>query len=168
MSKKKSFLAICMLSFSLVFISCKNTKKEDSNKANTEQNIDEEQTTDKAEKATTSEDEITTNLITENEEEYPRDIAIFEDEDFLKRFKTLVGDAYDSIQANFDTETPIVSDKGVYKFSGCKEHDCPSFHTTVLYDAHEDNLNVLVEKNGQTKVYDENGKIQISEALNVK
>jgi len=38
---------------------------------------------------------------------------------------------------NFNVEAPIVSENGVYKFSGCKKHNCPSFQTIIYYDARQ-------------------------------
>ena len=108
-------------------------------------------------------------LFTENEDKYPQsDLKLLENKDFKERLKLLTGDDYDEIMENFDTETPIVSDNEVYKFTGCKAHNCPSFLTTVLYDAKTDNMNVVVSKLGKVKIYEEDGKITTTKALRVK
>lgn len=108
------------------------------------------------------------NIITENMDKYPREIRIFQDKAFTDRLKALTGEEYQTILNNFDTETPIVAEMGTYKFTGCKAHDCVGFKTTFLYDSYEDNLNVVVSREGKVKVYDEKGKITVTKSLQLK
>lgn len=163
MIKKFRLAGILSLMMAVFMVSCKDNKQV---KSTDSQNVVESVLN--AEETEKTENETFQNIITENEDQYPRDIAVFEDPEISERIQKLVGDEYQSILENFNTETPIVSDKDVYKFTGCKEHDCPSFHSTVLYDAKDNNLNVLVSKKGKVKVYEEKGKIVITKTLNVK
>lgn len=112
--------------------------------------------------------EAQTNIIVSNEGKYPTEIKIFEDKDFSDRVKKLVGAQYDEILKNFNVESPIVSDAGIYKFTGCRQHDCPAYQTTVLYDAQNDNLNVLVDQEGKITEFAEKGKINYTDALKAK
>ncbi len=108
------------------------------------------------------------NSITKNEGKYPHDIKIFDDSEIGPRIKKVVGEKYGEIIKNFNVETPVVAEAGIYKFTGCKQHDCPAYQTTILYDASKDNLNVLVDQNGKITEYNENGKINYTDALKTK
>lgn len=108
------------------------------------------------------------NIIVKNEGKYPLEVKIFEDKSFNDRLKTITGSEYDAIVKNFNVEAPIVSENGVYKFSGCKKHNCPSFQTIIYYDAKTDNINVIISKNDKVSSFSEKGKIDISETLSKK
>lgn len=107
-------------------------------------------------------------IITENEGRYPRDIRIFESPTFSTRLRNIAGAQYDSIIKNFNVETPVVSEAGIYKFTGCKQNSCPEFHTTILYDSANNNLNVLIQENETTNEFTEKGKINYTESLKSK
>ncbi|MGE8554189.1 MAG: hypothetical protein ACN6OB_09720 [Chryseobacterium jejuense] len=110
----------------------------------------------------------TLEIITKNEEKYPHDIKLFEDKSFAERVKKLVGKEYDVMLKNFNVEGPIVSDNGIYKLHGCKQHDCPGYATYIYYDSKNDNLNVSIDKDGKITDFAEKGKITVSEALKTK
>ncbi|OCA72734.1 hypothetical protein BBH99_03190 [Chryseobacterium contaminans] len=110
----------------------------------------------------------TVEIITKNEGKYPHDIKLFEDKNFAERVKKLVGKEYDEMFKSFNVEGPIVSDNGIYKLHGCKQHDCPGYATSIYYDAKNDNLNVSIDKNGKITDFAEKGKITVSEALKNK
>ena len=61
-----------------------------------------------------------------------------------------------------------MSESGIYQFSGCKQHDCPSFQTIIYYDAKTDNINVIINKNDKVSSFSEKGKIDILETLSKK
>lgn len=159
MNFKKSVLTVWFFAIALLLVSCKNNKKDNASDDKLESEIESEATSDEPEYQ---------NLITENEGEYPRDFDVFDDSDISKRIKDLTGDQYDDVVAHFDTETPVVSEDGIYKFTGCKQHDCPAFKTTILFDANNDNLNVLIEKDEEATVFDEDGEIELTESLEMK
>lgn len=163
MRKRISVWMISFMILSLVLAACKNNKTAEQERTKIE-------VTEDGELEVYEKDALPLEIITQNEDKYPiQDLNIFEDNDVSDRLKKIAGkEEYEAILDNFETETPIVSDDGIYKFTGCKQHDCPSFLTTVLYDADEDNFNLVIEKEGKTKVYDEKGKITVSKALQAK
>ncbi|SFN21958.1 hypothetical protein SAMN05421594_1571 [Chryseobacterium oleae] len=108
------------------------------------------------------------NIITKNTGKYPHDIKLFEDKSFSDRVKKLTGAQYDEMLKNFNVESPIVSDNGIYKVTGCKQHDCPGYSTSIFYDAKTDNLNVSIDKNGKVTDFAEKGKITVTDALKSK
>ncbi|RXM50244.1 MULTISPECIES: hypothetical protein [unclassified Chryseobacterium] len=110
----------------------------------------------------------TVDIITKNEGKYPHDVKLFEDKSFAERVKKLVGKEYDEMLKNFNVESPIVSDNGIYKTHGCKQHDCPGYATSIYYDSKNDNLNVSIDKNGKISEFLEKGKIAVSETLKNK
>lgn len=107
-------------------------------------------------------------IITKNEGKYPHDVKLFEDKNFAERVKKLVGKDYDEMLKSFNVESPIVSDNGIYKTHGCKQHDCPGYATSIYYDSKNDNLNVSIDKNGKITDFTEKGKITVSETLKNK
>ncbi|REC46786.1 hypothetical protein [Chryseobacterium pennipullorum] len=108
------------------------------------------------------------NIITKSVGKYPHDIKLFEDKNITARLKKLVGNQYDEMVKNFNVESPVSSENGIYKLSGCKQHDCPGYSTSIYFDAHNDNLNVSIDKNEQVTHFAEKGKIKVSDALKVK
>lgn len=107
-------------------------------------------------------------LITQNEDQYPRDINLLNKTTVSERLKELLGEAYEEMLTHFETQTPIVSVGGIYKFTGCEAHNCPNFITTVYYDAEHDNFNVVISRQGKVKVYAERETISIPKALDAK
>lgn len=108
------------------------------------------------------------NIITKNVGKYPHDIKLFEDKNLTERLKKVVGPQYDEMVKFFNVESPIVSENGIYKLNGCKQHDCPGYSTSIYYDAKNDNLNVAIDKNGKVSDFAEKGKITVSEILKAK
>ncbi|WP_278352739.1 hypothetical protein [Chryseobacterium gleum] len=108
------------------------------------------------------------NIITKNVGKYPHDIKFFEDKEISERLKKLAGSQYDEMVKNFNVEGPIASENGIYKLTGCKQHDCPGYATSIYYDAKNDNLNVSIDKNGKVTDFAEKGKITVSESLKSK
>lgn len=108
------------------------------------------------------------NIITKNVGKYPHDIKFFEDKSITERLKKLVGAQYNEMVKNFNVESPVASENGIYKLTGCKQHDCPGYATNIFYDAKNDNLNVSIDKNGKIADFAEKGKIVVSEALKAK
>lgn len=154
----KTLVCVCVM---MVLAACGKTVKEE----NTAQKSAMQEQAD-GENASASHAKLS--LITQNVDQYPSDVGVLDNAEIAKRLAAIMGDGYEEALHNFDTETPIVTANGVYKFTGCKAHDCPAYQITVLYDEKTDNLNVLVDRKGRIKVYDEKGKITISSALEAK
>ncbi|WPO90158.1 hypothetical protein [Chryseobacterium sp. HR92] len=108
------------------------------------------------------------NIITKNVGKYPHDIKLFEDKSITERLKKLAGTQYDEMVKNFNVESPVTTENGIYKLSGCKQHDCPGYATHIYYDAKNDNLNVSIDKNGKVTDFAEKEKIAVSETLKAK
>lgn len=149
--------------FSILLFSC-NKKADESVSAKDSVEVKQTDSTNIA----TPETHSNTNIITSNEGKYPHEIQIFEDRDFADRLRKITGTEYDEILKNFNVESPIVSEAGIYKFTGCRQHDCPAYLTTILYDAQNDNLNVLIDQEGKITEYSEKGKINYTDALKAK
>ncbi|MBL3548316.1 MULTISPECIES: hypothetical protein [unclassified Chryseobacterium] len=110
----------------------------------------------------------TDNIITKNVGKYPHDIKLFEDKSLTERLKKVVGPEYAEMVKFFNVESRIVSENGIYKLDGCKQHDCPGYSTSIYYDVKNDNLNVAIDKNGKVSDFAEKGKITVSETLKAK
>lgn len=106
-------------------------------------------------------------LFTDAEDQYPRDLGLFDNDAFKARLWEVTGDEYDEIVANFNVQTPVEVADGVYKFNGGKTNAVPEFNTTIYYDSKNDNLNVVVTRNGESVLYvePEGEEIEIPEAL---
>ncbi|MGN7866880.1 hypothetical protein [Chryseobacterium sp.] len=111
---------------------------------------------------------VADNIITKNVGKYPHDIKLFEDKGISERLKKLTGAQYDEMVKNFNVEGPVTSENGIYKLTGCKQHDCPGYATSIFYDSKNDNLNVSIDKNGKVTDFAEKGKITVSESLKSK
>lgn len=107
----------------------------------------------------------TDNIITKNVGKYPHDIKLFEDKSITERLKKLVGPQYDEMIRNFNVESPVTSVDGIFKLSGCKQHDCPGYSTHIYYDSKNDNMNVSIDQNGKITDFAEKGKIAVPDML---
>ncbi|WP_345989964.1 hypothetical protein AAEU33_20280 [Chryseobacterium sp. Chry.R1] len=110
----------------------------------------------------------TIDIITKNDGKYPHNIKLFEDKSFTDRLKKVVGKEYDEMLKSFNVESPIVSENGIYKIHGCKQHDCQAYATSIYYDLKNDNLNVSIDKNRKVTDFEEKGKINVTEFLKAK
>lgn len=112
--------------------------------------------------------EASGNSITKNTGKYPNEIKLFEDKSITDRLKKLTGAQYSEMVKNFNVESPIVTESGIYKVNGCKQHDCPGYATSIYYDSKNDNFNVWIDKNGKVTEFAEKGKIAVTDALKSK
>lgn len=168
---KKLILSACAFSL-LAVVSCKKEVKTESSSNGTD-SITVNASNDslaapKTDSAASPANASSDNIITKNEGKYPHDIKLFEDKSFAERVKKLTGTQYDEMLKNFNVESPVVSEKGIYKVTGCKQHDCPGYSTSIFYDSKNDNLNVSIDKNGKVTDFAEKGKITVTETLKSK
>lgn len=110
----------------------------------------------------------TQNILTRNVGKYPTDIKLFEDKDLTDRLKKLMGADYDEMVKNFNVVSPVKAENEVYRANGCMQHNCPGYYAFIYFDAKNDNLNVLIDRDGKVKEYAEKGKIEISEELKTR
>ena len=106
-------------------------------------------------------------LFTDAEDQYPRDLGLFDNDAFKARLWEVTGDEYDEIVANFNVQTPIEVVDGIYKFNGGKTNAVPEFNTTIYYDSENDVMNVVVTREDESTLYTEpeGDEIEIPEAL---
>ncbi|MBO4233309.1 hypothetical protein [Riemerella anatipestifer] len=165
---KKSILSLVLVGAALAFTSCCKDKCEKSCKETCEKKeavASDSTKVENQEVATV----VAENVLTQNVGKYPKDLGLLDKSDLSERIKTLTGDKYAEIVANFNVETPVVSENDVYKTTGCKKNSCSDYMTTILYDKKNDNLNVLVTSNDAVvKEYNEKGKINYTETLKSK
>jgi hypothetical protein len=122
----------------------------------------------KSDSAATASPLLQQRIITKNVGKYPHEIKLFEDKSITDRLKKLVGAQYNDMIKYFNVESPIASENGIYKLTGCKQHDCPGYSTDIYYDAKDDNLNVMIDQNGKLTDFSEKKKITVSESLKSK
>jgi hypothetical protein len=164
---KRMILSACAFSL-LMVVSCKKETKIDTSSTSADSLSTtmpkDSVTTIKGSVALSSTSSID-NIITKNIGKYPHDIKLFEDKNFEGRVKKLAGTQYGEILENFNVESPIVSENGIYKITGCKQHDCPGYSTSIFYDSKNNNLNVFIDKNGKITDFAEKGKITVTDVL---
>lgn len=169
---KKVIAGALALSLCATVVSCKKeTKIETSattDSLNTKMPTDSVATPKKDSTSTAASTTGTDNIITKNAGKYPHDIKLFEDKSLTDRLKKVAGKDYDEMVKSFNVESPIVSEDGIYKIHGCKQHDCPGYATSIYYDSKNDNLNVSIDRNGKITDFAEKGKINVSESLKAK
>lgn len=93
--------------------------------------------------ATTSNDSVS-NLIflTEWVGKYPKEVDLFNLNVVTSRLQQMMGAQYDSLIANWNTETPIQLEDSIIHTSGCKAHNCPADAYELYIDLTDDNINV--------------------------
>ncbi|PKF73748.1 hypothetical protein [Chryseobacterium sp. PMSZPI] len=171
---KKLIVGALALSLSVTVVSCKKETKTETPAGTDSLNtaMPKDSTTvskvDSTSTTTPSKSPIADNVITKNVGKYPHEIKLFEDKGIADRLKKLVGNQYDEMIKNFNVESPIVSEDGIYKLHGCKQHDCPGYSTSIYFDSKNDNLNVSIDKNEKITDFAEKGKISVSESLKSK
>jgi len=111
---------------------------------------------------------LTQNILTKNVGKYPTDIKLFEDKELTDRLKKLMGADYDEMVKNFNVVSPIKAENEVYRANGCMQHNCPGYYAFIYFDAKNDNLNVLIDRDGKVKEYAEKGKIEVSDELKTR
>lgn len=86
----------------------------------------------------------TSNLtfLTEWVGKYPKEVDLFKLNVLTSRLQQMMGTQYDSLVANWNTETPIQLEDSVIHTSGCKVHDCPADSYDLYIDLAGNNINV--------------------------
>lgn len=92
--------------------------------------------------------------------------GFFEDTLIQTRLIDLIGaDEYTSLKSNWNVQTPFTEENGIYSASGCKQNDCPSYHAIFYCDTAGNNINLLIFKNKNSKIYTEKGEIDLPEQM---
>ena len=150
----RTIIGITILTLILIF-SCKRKNGESKNKT---ENIQIEQQKESVSK-------IHENIISKNRGKYASEINLFDKNDISIRLKKLTTSTYQKIVDKFNVQTPIISENNIYKLTGCLKNNCPAYMVTILYDSNADNLNVLVDENGEITEFYEKEKIHLTETI---
>lgn len=94
-----------------------------------------------------------------------REAGFFEDTVLQQRLQELLGKEYTYFRENWNVQTPIVKEDNVYTASGCKQHDCASYNSVVYFDVENNNLNVLIGRGSNFKIFTEKGLMDLPENL---
>jgi hypothetical protein len=86
---------------------------------------------------------------------YPTQVKLFENEILANRLKNINRLDYDSLIANWNTETPISIEDQIIHSSGCKAHNCPSNGYELFIDLKNDNINIYHFRSNTLRVYTE-------------
>jgi hypothetical protein len=89
-----------------------------------------------------------------------REVSMFDNPIIQSRFLELLGpEEYALLKSNWMVQTPFEEESGIYSASGCKQHDCPSYHVIIYFDLANNNINIALFKNKNFRMYSEKGEI---------
>ena len=91
---------------------------------------------------------------------YPYEVKLLDNPALKDRLKKLLGPDFAAMKANWNVETPIEIENGIFMASGCEQHNCGDNRYVMFVDLEKDNINVLHIENG-TQTYAEHGKIAL-------
>lgn len=150
---KKAFL---ILSTVVLLFGCKSQENNEQNEV--ENTIDHIITTNA--KPGTSLD-----IIKKWEGKTAREAGLFNDSVLVQRLQDLLGKEYMYFQENWNVQTPITEEKNIYTASGCKQHDCASYNSVVYFDVKNNNINVLIKRGPQFKLFTEKGPMDLPKEM---
>lgn len=96
---------------------------------------------------------------------YPNDVKLLEQPALSTRLKALLGNQYNTMVEDWNTETPITMTDSVIHTSGCKANNCAAFSYDLYIDLPADNINVYGIKNNTVTLYTENDTISLPKKL---
>ena len=91
---------------------------------------------------------------------YPYAVKLLDNSELKDRLKKLLGPDFAAMKANWNVETPIEIEDGIFMASACQQHNCSANTYYIFVDLEKDNINVLHIENG-TQAYAEHGKIAL-------
>lgn len=86
---------------------------------------------------------------------YPSDVNMFGDSVLRQRMLKLLKGEYELFKTNWNVQTPFVEDSSIVSTSGCKQHDCPSYHSIIYFDVVNNQINIAILKDKQYKLFTE-------------
>ncbi len=89
---------------------------------------------------------------------YPYEVKLLDNPALKERLKKLLGPDFAAMKANWNVETPIEIENGIFMASACQQHNCADNRYLMFVDLEKDNINVFHIENG-TQTYAEHGKI---------
>ncbi|MEO6814379.1 MAG: hypothetical protein ABI172_10645 [Ginsengibacter sp.] len=88
--------------------------------------------------------------------------GMFDNSTIDNRLIKMLGEKeYSEMKNNWNVQTPFIEEDGILSASGCKVHDCPSYHTIIYVDVASNNINIQIIKNKNSKAYTEKGIITL-------
>lgn len=92
---------------------------------------------------------------------YPYEVKLLDNEELKDRLKKLLGKDFAAMKANWNVETPMEIENGIFKASACEAHNCASNTYVLFVDLNNDNINVFHVEDSGTKHYFEGGEIEL-------
>lgn len=105
-------------------------------------------------------------LLSANVGKTATEATLFSNALLAERAKALLGSDFEVVTTRCDIETPIAIAGEIFTFGGCDDVSNPTLITTYVYDATNDNLNIVVKRDGVGKVFAE--KAELPQATNAK
>lgn len=90
-----------------------------------------------------------------SEGKYPSELNLFENTEFVKRLKKLIGFRFGFLKDYWNVEMPIEFKNGVYIVEGCEKHNCGWTNFIVTYDLKYNHLSVGIREEQKVKIYSE-------------
>lgn len=87
------------------------------------------------------------------------EVGLYSNSFLAERSKALLGADFEVVTEKCNVETPVAMSGEIFTFSGRDTADNPTMITTFVYDAANDNLNIVVKKDGQGVVFAEKGEL---------
>ena len=95
-----------------------------------------------------------------------KEVSMFDNSVLQRRFLALLGpEEYTLLKNNWMVQTPFEEESGIYSASGCKQHDCPSYHVIMYFDVANNNINIAMFKNNNFRMYAEKGEIILPDGM---
>ena len=91
---------------------------------------------------------------------YPYEVKLLDRPELKDRLKKLLGPDYAALKANWNVETPMAIEDGIFMASACEQHNCADNRYLMFVDLEKDNINVYHVENG-SQTYAEHGKITL-------
>lgn len=108
-----------------------------------------------------------TSILKKSAGKYPYEIKLLDNAELKDRLKKLLGAEFAAMKANWNVETPMEIESGIFKASACEAHNCGSNNYILFVDLKNDNINVFHVEDSGTKHYFESGEIKLPEKFTV-
>ena len=86
---------------------------------------------------------------------------LWQNKEFDRRLRELMGSDYATMKKYWNTETPIKKFGDFLMMTGCERHDCAANRYVIFMDMGQGNINVVHINNGTTRAYKDRGGIDL-------
>lgn len=140
MNKRWIVMLLCM---SLVaFVAC-NSKAKQATVTEEEEDV----VVMQPQSATNNADTSNLTFLAEWVGKYPKEVDLFNLNALTSRLQQMMGSQYDSLIANWNTETPIQMEDSILHTSGCRVNNCPADSYELYISLPDNNINVYNFRN---------------------